>query len=93
VRTLLRGRGLELESRSLRIAASVDMEIVETDISSSSSSSSGGKESVLLRIGDVETIVVPPVDPALVPYTLFFEIPQHKLVLRDMLRDVLTGKI
>jgi hypothetical protein len=68
------------------------MEIVETDISSSSSST-GGKESVLLRIGDVETIVVPPVDPALVPHTLFFEIPQHKLVLRDMLRDVLTGKV
>ena len=42
----------------------------------------------MVRVGDVSAPVVPPRDPSLVPDTLFFEIPQHKLVLRDMLRDL-----
>jgi von Willebrand factor A domain-containing protein 8 len=81
VRSILREEGLDLESRALRITAAADMIIQEADMS---------LPIPYVQIGDVKSAVVQPTDEALVPYTLFFEIPQHKLVLRDMLRDVMT---
>ena len=82
VRKILRSNGLDLESRNLKITAATNMIITEADLST---------QAPFVQIGDVISSVMIPNDAALVPYTLFFEIPQHKLVLRDMLRDVMTS--
>jgi len=49
---------------------------------------SGGK----LRIGNVETIVTEAEFPELVPSPLFFDIPKHKELMRDLLEDMVAGE-
>ena len=63
------------------IAAAGSMEIVEADFDAADPK---------IIIGDVTCPVYSPKEPALVPDTLFFAIPQQKLVLRDMLRDLIA---
>ena len=87
VRSILREHGLDLEARALKIAAASGMKIIEANVDDIMDD---GK-TAYVTVGDVVAPVVPPSDAALVPYTLFFEIPQHKLVLRDMMRDVMTN--
>ena len=72
-----------VRSRKLRIAAAEFMEIVEADFEE-------GKYNV--SIGDITCTVSRLSEPALVPYTLFFTIPQQKLVLRDMLQDLMASE-
>ena len=43
-----------------------------------------------LRIGSVSCPAWPPEQVALVPATLFFEIPQHMMVMQNMLKDLAT---
>ena len=81
VRAILKTEGLRGKSRNLQVEAAAQMSIVEADISSPSPS---------VQIGDVSCAVSQPKEIALVPYTLFFDIPEQKLVLRNMLRDVIA---
>ena len=83
VREILRSVGLGGGSRKQRIAAAEFMKIVEADFEK-------GKHTV--SIGDITCKVSRPSEPALVPYTLFFTIPQQKLVLRDMLQDLMASE-
>jgi hypothetical protein len=54
--------------------------IVEADMSSANP---------VLQVGTVRVAVRPPRVQALVPETLFFDIPRHKVVLEAMLKDLL----
>ena len=45
-----------------------------------------------LTIGDIEYKIVPPREKALIPETLFFPIPAHIALLRDMLADFKAGE-
>jgi MoxR-like ATPase len=85
VRNILQSNGFHLESRAFKITTASDMKIIEAkDVVNTN-------EQAYVTVGDVIVPVNKPIDSALVPYTLFFEIPQHKLVLRDMMRDVITN--
>ena len=44
----------------------------------------------MFKIGDVFCGVSRPKEMSLVPHTLFFDIPEQKMILRNMLRDVLA---
>jgi MoxR-like ATPase len=45
-----------------------------------------------IQLGEVVCAVWTPKEEALVPSTLFFDIPQQKLVLKNMLRDVVANE-
>ena len=44
-----------------------------------------------VKIGEVECPVETPSDPALIPQVKFFDITNHVLILREMLRDYMIG--
>ena len=79
VREILRSVGFVVSNRAIQLKEAADMAIVEANMSSSHPT---------VRVGDVVCTVWPPKEEALVPSTLFFDIPQQKLVLKNMLRDV-----
>lgn len=89
VRAIIKAAGLELESRNLRVSAAQGIVIKEPTFR--------GPDHCELCIGSdllgsVRAVLTPPKNPSLVPDTVFFDIPQAKLVLMEMLRDILSGE-
>ena len=92
VRSILRQAGFKLEAKAIRIGDAQHITIVEAEPFTPSTSQSPNIECRTVHVGDISSQVFKPGDPSLVPDTLFYEIPQHKLVLRNMLRDMNAGE-
>ena len=79
VRAVMARAGIEPEPAGQRSERAVSLIVREPDWVS---------KYPVASVGDIEYAVKPAQNLGLVPSTLFFDIPQHKLVLRDMMRDM-----